>query len=589
MSDEAATPERVAFKIDGKEVFAKPGQTVLEAARDNGVDIPHYCYHPALSIAGNCRTCLVLSNRAPKPIISCQTPVSEGVEIEFDTPASREVREGVMEFQLINHPLDCPVCDQAGECDLQEYSFHHGRGTSRFDEAKNQKPNKDLGPLVRFNGNRCINCTRCVRFCDEITESSELTQRERGDRAYIDTFPGYPLDNPLSLCTTDLCPVGALLDRDFMHKARVWNLTTTKTVCAGCATGCNVQAQSWNDALQRLVPRENQAVNRFWMCDEGRLLYHATEASESRLSECLARVKGKPEGVLGEQAIETIVAALKASRDAKERVGFLLTGNATNEEAYLALSLCREEQSPKVGAGELPIAVIYASDEPDKAWKATDGFEISADRNANRGGLQRILGEDFAKGAAPGVEALAKKIQSGKVKTLIVLDGLAPDALSLPESLEKALGKLDSLILFTPFDGDDALSKKASLRIPGATWLEKDGTYVNRQGRVQRLRSARMPALGVRWELELLQEVQRRVGDGRGVVSSGGVFRRLAKTPDSPFAGLSLNDLGDFGKLLDGQDESTVDTGYGAGTGSRKLYHDRAVPEMIRVSVHRGG
>lgn len=583
MSDETFT-----FKIDDQEIEAKKGQTVLEAGLDNGIFVPHYCWHPGLSISGNCRMCLVHMKGGRKPIIACQTQASPGMEIEAYSEAAKRTREGVMEFLLINHPLDCPVCDQAGECDLQEYSYQHGRGESRFDENKNQKPNKDFGEYVRFNGNRCIVCTRCVRFCEEVTGTAELSIRERGDHNYIDIFPGYPLDNPLSLCTTDLCPVGALLDRDFIHKARVWNLTPTKTTCAGCASGCNTTVQSWNDEIQRVVPRENQCVNKWWMCDEGRMIYHESQR-EDRILECTELGQGgKREAIGFDRAVALLGENWRGAQQVhgEEGVGVICTGWHTNEELYTLLALLRGDKAPAMGGEDLPLATVFAL--PGFGWESQDGFKIYKDKNPNRSGVRLILGKTLAAGQGAGLERIEKAIDEQKLKLLVVLDGLLPGQLQLPESFLEKARTVPYVVSFESKPGSK-LSEFAHLQFPAASTFEKDGSFVNVDDRVQRVRPA-VPAKGqLRWEIDVLQEVARRAGVVPHSVSSASLFKRLAKAPGSPFKGLSYNDLGEYGVSLKGEDSVKPSSGYDAGPVSRGRYMDTSVAEMIRVSVHRGG
>jgi NADH-quinone oxidoreductase subunit G len=584
-----SNPDEVVFTIDGEAISGKKGQTVLEAGLENGMFIPHYCWHPALSISGNCRMCLVHMKGAPKPVIACQTTIREGMEIEAYSDAANATREGVMELLLINHPLDCPVCDQAGECDLQEFSFHHGSGDSRFLEAKNQKPNKDLGPMVRFNGNRCILCSRCVRFCEEITGTHELTIRERGDHNYIDTFPGYPLDNPLSGCTTDLCPVGALLDRDFIHKARVWNMTPVKTVCGGCSTGCNINAESWNDTIQRLVPRENQAVNKFWMCDEGRLLYRETSNKEARVLEYSELGSGhKRVAIGGDRAMELLAENWKGAREVHgaKGVGVIVTGWTTNEELYQVLSLLKGTKNPALGADGLPIACVYAP--PGIEWTALDGFKISKDKNPNREGIRHILGDDWADtNLHYGLEGIEKLIDEKHLQLLVVIDALPAGQLVLPESF---LDKVRRLAYVASFTGHhkSVLADIAHLQLPAATWLEKDGTFVNDAGRIQRVRPAVPPPGALRKDLDLLQEAARRLGVADRSVSAAALFKRLGKV-DGAFEKLTYNDLGEYGVSIKTVEDEQLSTGYGAGPVSRVRYADKSVAEVIRVSVHRGG
>ena len=271
------------FTIDGRELTVPEGTTVLQAAIRNGIEIPHYCYHPGLRIAGNCRMCLVEIEKFPKPAIACNTVVTDGMVVHTDTERVRKLREAVLEFLLINHPLDCPVCDQAGECQLQEYGYRHGSATSRFREEKEHGPKRRvLGPHVLYDWERCIKCTRCIRFCQEVTGTAELGMFHRGVREEIGTFPGRPLDNAYSGCVVDLCPVGALTLREFRFRSRVWFLTDVPSVCPGCARGCSVFLGTFRNEIQRIRPRTNHAVNRWWICDEGRLWHARLEAAAER-------------------------------------------------------------------------------------------------------------------------------------------------------------------------------------------------------------------------------------------------------------------------------------------------------------------
>ena len=571
------TPD-FTFSIDGVTVPAKKGDTILKAGLRAGKFIPHYCWHPGLSIAGNCRICLVHATKTMppgKPVIACATEVVEGMEVESDGPRTKELREGVMEFLLINHPLDCPVCDQAGECDLQQYSFDHGRETSRFDEEKTQRPRKDLGPLIRFVGNRCIVCTRCVRFCEEVAGTGELSVVNRGDASWIDTFPGVELDNPMSGCVADICPVGALLDKDSMHSTRVWLLRGTKSVCAGCATGCNVNVETFDEKVKRITPRENQAVNRWWMCDAGRLTWREATAP-ARVG--AARIAGQE--VPFARALER---ALELVRDASGGVVGLTTGFASNEELFTLQGL--------VGRGA--IAAAFA---PDGAtFTSRDGFAIAADKNPNREGARRILGEG-ALGAA-GQDAAIAALEEGKVGLAIVHDA-APGGAPWSPRLLAALGKAKARIVLalheTPANAD-AL-RGAAVVLPAAHATEKDGTFVNATGRVQRVRPAVPPPAGARSDLDVLEELARAAALQPRVLSAAGVFRRLAQALPAQFGGLDYNALGELGRPAPGAGEALlgrgrplpivdgVRSGYEAGPVSRAP--GRADDEQVRPSVH---
>src|SRR5215831_8898017 len=268
--------------VNGKAIEVPEGTNLIEAARMAGVEVPHYCYHPALSIAGQCRLCMVDIEKMPRPQIACNTQAAEGMVVETETPRVKDTRRSMMEFHLINHPLDCPVCDQAGECFLQIYYMKHGLYDPRMADEKVHKPKAiPLGPHVILDAERCILCSRCVRFCDEITGTGELGIFNRGDHSEIGLFPGRDLTNNYSGNVVDICPVGALLDRDFRYQMSVWYLKETQSICPGCSTGCNTRI-NWNTTrtyktegrrILRLKPRYNEAVNKYWMCDEGRYNY----------------------------------------------------------------------------------------------------------------------------------------------------------------------------------------------------------------------------------------------------------------------------------------------------------------------------
>src|SRR6185503_14359301 len=266
--------EMVTVTIDGIAVSVPKGTTIIEAAKQAGVLVPHYCYHPSLPSPAVCRMCLVEVEKAPKLMPACVTQVAEGQVVHVDSDSAKQAREGVLEFLLINHPLDCPICDQAGECELQNYVFQEGRAGTRYAEyAKRYSPAEDFGPDVLYVPNRCILCTRCVRFMEDVADEPVLNVSERGDRAYIGISPDHPLDHPWSGNVVDLCPVGSLISKDFLHKARAWDLDKTASVCPGCTQGCNIMIDTRDDVVVRLRPRANLDVNRHFICDTGRADY----------------------------------------------------------------------------------------------------------------------------------------------------------------------------------------------------------------------------------------------------------------------------------------------------------------------------
>src|SRR5580693_775030 len=338
--------EKIKVKVDGREIEVPrltadwsgklTPTTMIQACTLAKVEVPHYCYHPKLPVVGNCRMCLVeygtpalgpdrkpITNpdgtakiaKSPRPAIACATPISPGMEIYTNTPGVKQMREGVLEFLLINHPLDCPICDQAGECKLQEYSVDYGQSASRFVEPKVHKPKAvDLGPRIVLDDERCILCTRCIRFTKDIVGDDALGIVNRGSYNTLTAYPGKAFDNNYTLNTVDICPVGALTSKDFRFKMRVWFLKETKSVCTSCATGCNVVMGSREEKIFRYEPRQNDAVNSCWMCDSGRLNYKWIGA-ENRLTEVRRKADGKSEKTVWTTALKEIAAKLNAVKD----------------------------------------------------------------------------------------------------------------------------------------------------------------------------------------------------------------------------------------------------------------------------------
>jgi NADH-quinone oxidoreductase subunit G len=391
---------------------------------------------------------------------------------------------------LINHPLDCPICDKAGECDLQDYTYKYRQGTSRFEEDKQIKHTKDLGPNIRIWGNRCIVCTRCVRFCEEVTGTGELCVIERGDRSVVDVFPGIPIDNPLSLNVVDLCPVGALIDKNFMYQARVWFTKRTESVCASCSRGCNIDVTVLDNDIKRLQPRPNVEVNQYWMCDEGRLNTRYV-GSDRRL------VKG------------TGSAREVAESGRKVRLAGVISTYATIEEMYLFSKLMEA-----LNAGPVGVLTLTRGEQQ----KFPSGFTIEADKTPNRAFAAKLFGEDAI---ATGVSRVVQELQAGTLQGLLLMNGI-PDA-PLPADLVEAARKAQFLAVSDLLQGP--LVEAAHVVLPGTAWAEKDGTFMNFQGRVQRIRKAVEPPVSARPEAQWLQEALVALGARPAVVSVEGVFR----------------------------------------------------------------
>lgn len=460
--------------IDGQEVEVPEGTNLIEAARQVGAEVPHYCYHPKLSIAGNCRICQVEIEKMPKLQIACNTKATDGMVVHTKSPRVLEARQGVLEFILVNHPIDCPVCDQAGECKLQEYYMQHDLKVSRMDEEKVHKDKAiPLGPEVMLDMERCILCSRCIRFCQEIAHEDQLCFTERGDHTELTCYPGRELDNAYSLNTVDICPVGALTSRDFRFKQRVWFLKSTDSICPGCSTGCNIRIQHNNGVIYRLLPRENPDVNQSWMCDEGRMTYK--EVNEpNRLRMPFIRTEKGLETVQMRRVIEEFIRVFRGI-DPASIVG-IGSAQATNEDNLALMELLRE-----IGVRDF---YFHAKEVLNPSQ---DTFLISPDKNPNRAGVMEL-----------GMKPLrADKLYQG----FIVLGGLAEGVLQ-PLSFERNR----KAALFVTHRRPEY--EYADFIFPVTSWAESEGTFTNKKGMRQRIQPA-FPAPGeARQAVEIFREIQ---------------------------------------------------------------------------------
>jgi len=456
--------------IDGIEVEFELGQTIIQAASNHGIDIPHFCWHPSLSVSGNCRMCLVEVEKIPKLVIACSTVAAEGMVVHTQSEKSIQARNAVMEFLLINHPLDCPICDEAGECKLQDYAYKHSVGESRFTEEKNHKDKRvPLGPYVMFDGERCISCSRCIRFCDEIAKDPELTFIKRGDRVTIVTYPGEEMDNPYSLNTTDICPVGALTSRDFRFRARVWDMSATKSVCSGCSRGCNSEIWVRNNEVLRITPRQNDEVNSFWMCDHGRIDLYKFINAEDRVNGPFIRSEGTLKNVSWDEAISKTAKDLKSF--SKDEIAFVGSPYATCEDNFLFSRFAKA-----FGAKHIDFMRHTNPEFGDEILRKSDV-------TPNTLGAELVGVSSLKDGL--NFNGIIKAINEKKIKALYLIDD---DLISADPSLENVLSKLDLLIVHsTNFNKTTDL---ADIIFPSAAYAEKNGTFVNFNGRVQRLKPA---------------------------------------------------------------------------------------------------
>ncbi len=541
MSGTATEVTMVNVQVDGEWKQFPKGTRLIEACMKSGKFIPHYCYHPKLSSPGNCRMCLVELGMpkmtpdrkpvlgqdgrpeiswGPRPAISCATEVSEGMGVKTSSPMVEECRNGVMEFLLINHPLDCPICDQAGECRLQEFSVEFGKGESRFVEEKVKKPKRvDLGERIVLDDERCIMCSRCIRFMQEIAHDDVLGFLNRGSHTTLSVYPGKRLDSNYSLNTVDICPVGALTSKDFRFKMRVWFLKETKSIDVTCGTGANIIISSRENVIQRITPRENDFVNSCWMPDSHRLNFHYVH-SDDRLKDPVVRGEDVP--AKWSRALAVAAEKLKAGRP--EETAIIASARMTNEELFLVKSLAKS----------LGIENLDVLPRPQTG----DGFLVSDDGNPNTSGA-RLLG--VATGRLPSI---VKAVEDGLITGLLVL---GEDAVDCGIS-ESSLKGLETLVVM------GILSNKttpyASVVLPSSAWAEKRGSMINVKGRLQRLNQAIQPPGQVRDDWEILRDLILNISGSNGLGAIEDVFKRMAAESKS-LSGLTLSRIGDLGIPLE--------------------------------------
>ena len=461
----------VRMTVDGVEISVPKGMPVIDAAKQAGVEISSFCYHPGLSVVAVCRQCLVTVEGAGKLVPSCQAVATDGMVVSTTDARSSTARKQMLEFTLLNHPIDCPICDKAGECTLQKQYFDHDAEDSRVDVAKVRKPKVvDLGPHIVLDAERCILCDRCVRVCDEVAGVHQLEFRNRGDHSELGTAPGAVLDNPYSINTVDVCPVGALTAKDYRFTMRAWELLSTPSICNGCSTGCNIEIHHRDERAWRLVPRENIDVNGWWMCDEGRFTYR--ELREKRLAAPL--IDGLP--APWSDALGSAGAAIKRAFAADaDSVGFVLSTQHANESNYLLAKLASEHMSG---------SRVYIGGKPPEPARADDKL-MDADVNPNLAGVLAIVSALGAKAAGPAT--LDADLEAGAIKALVVLGQQLP---------AETLAAIDGAGLATVVviaDSESGAAQSATLAMPCAAWAELDGTITNRDGRTQRMRAAFPP------------------------------------------------------------------------------------------------
>lgn len=492
----------------------------VQAAEKAGVLVPHYCYHPALSIVASCRMCLVEVGEMkdgkavmqPKVLPGCQTPVKDGTVIVTDSPKAKAAQAGTLEGLLLNHPLDCPVCDKAGECKLQDYSFEFGNAQSRMVDKKNTPPNKPhLSEKITLFTDRCIMCTRCVRFTREVAGTAELMVTNRGHHEEIDVFPGEPLNNKLAGNVVDLCPVGALGSKDFLYKQRVWYMKETDSVCPGCSTGCAIHVDANKDIVFRLRPRYNPLAQGHFMCDEGRYGYHYVNDDE-RFGKPLQRIEVGSYKAPGWQAVLGGIKKdfTEAAATHADKLYAILSPFLTVEEAYLAAKWFKSlSPNVKLALGVVPVAGgddVFPKDRKGNATGVAK-FTIRAEKAPNRLGVEVVL--KHFQGEVIPFNAVIDALKANAVKGILLTAGY-PDVKAIDKF---QADRLDDVELLATIDLLPGLAAKGSKYIlPATSFAEKEGTYVNHAGLAQGIKKAAKPPKECRPETQVFHELLGRPG-----------------------------------------------------------------------------
>ncbi|NOY27139.1 MAG: molybdopterin-dependent oxidoreductase [Oligoflexia bacterium] len=521
-------------KINGIEVEVPAGTNMIEAAAKIGIEIPHYCYHPHLTVAGNCRMCLCDVEAGGRgPDIACNMQARDGLAIRTDTPRVKQMRKSVMEFLLKNHPLDCPICDQSGECRLQDYYMDYGQYESRLADPKVTKHKRqDIGDHLVLDAERCVACSRCVRFGDQITGTGELRLFNRTDHTEIGIFPGVRIDHDYQGNLADICPVGAITSKDFRFQKRVWYLTDTDSICTACATGCDIKVCHERNQVFRIKPRRNDAVNQSWMCDHGRMIWQDL-TSLGRLLQ--ARVEGQVGNT--DAAMQTAVETLQGAEPGT--VGVVLGTQASNEANWALWRLAKDALK---GA-----SVFWCQGNDPGAWDRVDDLLIDADKNPNTEGVRALTRHDASIG--DGAD-LAHAVREGNLKTLLVLQ-------------DDVLGRLgdaaDGVAVLYIGTHRNGTVDKAAVVLPAAHTVEQDATYTNRRGQVQRVRRAVHPAGDSRPAWQLLDRLGASLGKAPGASTAAIAFKKLsAQVP--AFADMTYRALGTQGlPLVAPQPEAQTD------------------------------
>jgi NADH-quinone oxidoreductase subunit G len=481
----------IAVTVDGREVTVPEGTNLVDAALKLGIEIPTYCYHPGLSVVGQCRICFVEVEDMPRLVTACSTPARDGMIVHTDSDRVREARAAVMEFLLANHPLDCPVCDQAGECGLQDYSVEHGLDSTHMVDERRTFPGlerRQIGPHVVQNQNRCIHCTRCIRFTQEISETSDLTMKSRGNHSYIDTFDGGPFDNPWSACAADVCPVGALTVTEFRFRARVWHLEETPSVCPGCSIGCNTRLGHLDGTVHRFVPRFNPEINGWWMCDYGRFL--ADGFNQRDVEVPLRRTDDGTRRVTWDAALDNIAGLLRVTSNPL----VIASANLSNEALFSVKRHLAGDEGVDV------VVPVYRG-EQRRVKNAHRRWVENTDAHPNVAGA-RLMGMQLVDAAD-----LESYLRDGD-GPLLVLDAHAHPWLASHDAARACAQRSTAVLART----NTPLVDAAAVVLPMASWAETEGTYTSSTGIVQHVARALPPKGQARTASEVLLGLAARFG-----------------------------------------------------------------------------
>lgn len=536
----------VELIIDGRPIRVPVGTSILEAVLQTGTEVPHFCYHPKLRVVGSCRMCQVEVQGTPKLVISCATPVADGMEVFTASERVKKARNAVLEFLLLNHPLDCPVCDKGGECPLQNYTLGYGPGESRFVEPKIHRiKHQPIGPFVIFDAERCVLCTRCVRFSQDVTGTSELGVFGRGDRSEIGLFPGRSLDNRYSGNVIDLCPVGALTSRDYRFQARPWDLMTqVPSICGLCSAGCNMTAdvryKERGPQMLRIRPRVNNEVNGHWMCDEGRFEFHFAQ-DPGRIGTPLIRRNSELLPASWDEAIDRLADDMIRILRTRgpEAIGVIASARLTNEEAFLVQQLFGE------GLGIPSIDYRIRHSQEPGGDVPEDHLLRRTDKYPNSVGM-RMLGL-LPKSQGMGIGEMLSAASEGRLAALFVFEEDVAVALSGEFPVANSLKKLDLLVTEDLFL--TATAKLAHVVLPGLSFFEKEGTFINFAGRVQRLHPALEPFGHAMPLVEFLQRLARRLELPLTEGNTEVVWNEIARSV-SACAGVTYASIGELGTPL---------------------------------------